>query len=469
MTNIENNNNAMNETVNTNYTAITTTLSVPEVPSYFNPPALQNQSNCVTTGQLLQYPEFPDANKLPDGKLIPLNTMNNLKALLVFLGIDYEYDVILKNTTLKIDALKQGTDDMINSQFAYIRSQCVIYGLSINTVDTYLLALIDQSSSNPLMDMVKSTEWDGEDRITQVSDCFVTNDEGFYVKHVTAMWLIQCVAAWDYLENCPNEDALPRFESVLVLVGEQGLSKTKFYEGLLPKDYRKYITTGTHLDTHNKDSIKLAITAGITELGELDSTFTKDIGSLKAFMSKPIDRMRLPYARSEIEYKRRTSFGASVNASDFLVDRSGNRRFLPTQLEDILEEKFQNIDKYQLFSQVYHEYTNGKRWWIDKKLDKEVYDYLNQKHTEHLTVSAEDEIVEKVIINTLNSDKHPIFKLEWKSATDIARFYGFPITKRAGISSIKKQLINAKIERKGSNFKVFLMDETISIPVPISK
>ena len=469
MTKMTNNNNTMNEIVDINKTELATTLSVPVLPSYYNPSSLPSQDNDIKAEQLLHFPQYPDAEKMPDGKLIPLNTMDNLKALLDFKGISYTYDVILKNPILKIDEIKQGTDDMINSQFAYLKSLCIIYGLPSSAVDMYMIALIDQASTNPLMDMIKLLDWDGKDRITELSDCLVSNDKEFYKKFIIRQWLIQCVAAWDYLENCPNKDALARFESVLVMVGEQGLTKTKFYEGLLPKDFRKYITTGTHLDTHNKDSIKLAITAGITELGELDSTFTKDIASLKAFMSKPIDRMRLPYAKSEIEYKRRTSFGASVNASDFLVDRSGNRRFLPIQLEDILEEKYSKIDKKQLFAQIYHEYTNGKRWWIDKKLDKDVYDYLNQKHAEHLTVSAEDEIVEKVIHNTLNSDKHPIFKLEWRSATDIAKFYGFPITKRAGISSIKRQLINAKIEKKGSNFKVFLMDETISTPTPISK
>ena len=89
MTNIENN-NTMNETVDTNNTAITTTLSVPDVPSYINPPALQNQSNSIPTAQLLQFPEYPDSDILPYGKLIPLNTMGNRQALLEVLEFPFK-------------------------------------------------------------------------------------------------------------------------------------------------------------------------------------------------------------------------------------------------------------------------------------------------------------------------------------------------------------------------------------------
>lgn len=409
--------------------------------------------------EIIKFPEFIDVEQSEGGKLRPVGTMSNAKILLDFLGITYKYDCILKTADLDVKGIDKNTDDAFNSQVAKIKSEFIKYSLPVSVVDNYLSAIIDQSSYNPLQEMLRSNEWDGVDRISLLVDTLKSNDEQFYKKFIITMWLIQCVAAWDYIKECPNSDALARFESVLVLVGEQGVTKTKWFENLLPKPLRKYINTGVHLDTHNKDSVKLAITAGITELGELDSTFSKDIASLKAFMSKPVDKMRLPYARAEVEYKRRTSFGASVNDTGFLIDPTGNRRFLPIEINDIDEDLLKSIDKSQLFAQAFSLYKNGEKWWIDKKIDTEVYDYLHLKHAQHMEVSAESEIVEKVLSNTLENEE-PLVKmlpLEWKSSTEIAQFYKLPVSAKKKISFIKQALIKANIERKGSNFHVRLI------------
>jgi putative DNA primase/helicase len=128
------------------------------------------------------------------------------------------------------------------------------------------------------------------------------------------------MGVWDGVVNCPLENAKIRFENVLVFVGGQGVRKTQFFEDLLPKQFRDYVATGIHLDPSDKDSIMLAISAGITELGELDFTFAKDIARLKAFLSLKTDKFRRPYDRVEREFQRRTSFCASVNDDEFLVD-----------------------------------------------------------------------------------------------------------------------------------------------------
>lgn len=415
---------------------------------------------------------FPDF-KTVDGEIRLLNTLENLEVFLDHKGIGAQYDEILKDGILTggegMVGFTDDTDDKINTQFAKLRSECVRIGLPEKIVDAYLPAIIDSNSINPLLDMVKSKPWDGVDYMAKTRACLKTKDDPFYVKEITTNWYVQCVAAWDYARSSPIPHVLPRFENVIVYQASQGVQKTKFFEMLVPTDFRKYVTTGIHLDTTNKDSVKLAICAGIAELGEIDSTFKKEVAEIKAFLSKPKDKMRLPYAKSESDFKRRTSFCASVNAEDFLVDPTGNRRFQPISLDAIDFNAYLEIDKQQLWAQAWELYVSGHKWWIDPAIDVELYAMLNKKHSSHMVITAVDDIIERVIRDSMDANSDPLglgvpqfphaigsHGFVWKTATEIATHYKIPSTKRGVSSTIKKELQAAGIEQKGNLFKVRL-------------
>jgi len=136
-------------------------------------------------------------------------------------------------------------------------------------------------------------------------------------------------------------------DGVLVFTGPQGIGKTSAFRLLLPVP--EWFTEGVTLDLHNKDSV-IGSTGGlITELGELDATLKKDQTEIKAFLTKPKDRYRLPYAASETDVTRRTSFCATVNDDKFLKDETGSRRFFTIPLT--------HIDKKTLFS------LPAEWWW----------------------------------------------------------------------------------------------------------
>lgn len=421
---------------------------------------------------------FPDF-KYVDGEIRLLNTIDNLSIFLDYMQIDVKYDEILKEGIIRAESdfngFNKDTDDKINSQFIKIKSEAIKGGLPEKIIQ-YLPALIDSNSVNPMMEMVKSQPWDSVDRVNEVIACLKSDDIETYVKQIITLWLLQTIAAWDYIKSCPIQGALARFESVLVFVGNQGLSKTKFFEGLLPNDYRKYVKAGVHLDVHNKDSIKIAICSAICELGELNSSFLKDIGALKAFMSLSTDKFRLPYKESESNFRRRTSFCASVNDVDFLIDPTGNRRFQPICLKEIDYDRYMRIDKQQLWAQVYAMYVDGNKWWIDERVDSELYAMLNKKHDEHMMILPVDDIIEKVIADTLGlgaaviSDpmgilppkaiNNPDFTFNdyvYKTATEITTHFKLPVGKRGNLAKIKKSLLEAGIEQKGNTFKIRLI------------
>ena len=103
----------------------------------------------------------------------------------------------------------------------------------------------------------------------------------------------------------------------LVLQGKQGKGKTSFFRKLALKS--EYFGEGMSLNPDNEDSIIQALTNFILELGEIDSTFKKDISRLKAFLTTMVDEYRKPYGQTYMKYPRLTSFCGTVNNPEFLL------------------------------------------------------------------------------------------------------------------------------------------------------
>ena len=68
------------------------------------------------------------------------------------------------------------------------------------------------------------------------------------------------------------------------------------------------------------------------EFAEMDSLNKSDFSTLKAFVSRAVDRMREPYARTPGEVPRRCVFFGTVNEGGYLKDLTGARRFWPIEV-----------------------------------------------------------------------------------------------------------------------------------------
>lgn len=325
---------------------------------------------------------FPDSFINDTGALMLSATVNNLEHLLNAYGVLIEYDVVLKNEVLVFPPGTIGGESDLAAEAAVqmIRSLANLSGLSAATVD-FLPILLDRRPKNHVVDWIKEAEHDGADHITQLAGT-ITVPAGLsdVWPKILKMWLIQCVAAADGAENTPRRDALPKFESMLVLVGGQGLTKTSWLGSLVPADLKKYFADGLHLKVGNRDSEKIAVSCWIAEFGELDATFLKSaVSLLKAFLSRQIDTMRLSYAKRECSFKRRTSFAASVNSHRFLADTTGNRRFIPVEVLAVNAKH--GINLQQLWRQVWDLYLVGAQWWPDAEIELELKK-IQAAHTE---------------------------------------------------------------------------------------
>lgn len=306
----------------------------------------------------------------------PLATLENLKLLLNWYHIKCCYDVILRKTHIIYPITQALTDHTDESGIRLLQSLLIKNRIDKEAV-SLLSCIFNESAINPIVDWITGTKWDGKSRLGEFYQTIKTPNVEYAAK-MLRRWLIQCVAAADGAAHTPNKMARPKYELCLVLQGPQGTKKTSWVRRLVSSEYLAYVTDGAHLDTENKDSVKMCIASWITELGELDGTFKKDIAKLKSFFSKQVDTMRLPYAKTESHFQRRTSFCGSVNDEKFLVDSTGNRRFATLAIDEIDSEH--EIDMQQLWAEVWESlYLKGESWWLTDE-EASLRDSVNITH-----------------------------------------------------------------------------------------
>jgi predicted P-loop ATPase len=67
----------------------------------------------------------------------------------------------------------------------------------------------------------------------------------------------------------------------------------------------------------------------IIEMEEMSVARKSDADILKAFLTRRVDRVRLPYAHNAQLFPRQCVFIGTINETEYLRDSTGNRRFAP--------------------------------------------------------------------------------------------------------------------------------------------
>lgn len=352
---------------------------------------------------------------------------------LLDLGIAVRYNQLLKEIEVTGLPCYYSKENAANILPIFLRDHmkaCEYEGATVLNIEGCLNCIADRNRYNPIKEYLLSGDWDGVDRFPEIYRILgvTTYRHQTYIKK----WFIQCIAL-----GLNDEDEKPvGAEGVLVLQGEQGLAKTSFFRIMTP--FPRWFVEGAIIDMRDKDSQIKALRGWIAELGELDSTIKKEQSSLKAFVTSPEDRIRLPYARSETRSPRRTSFCGTVNPKEYLKDETGSRRFWTVPL--------QSVDKKALFSmkrdqinqlwfqtyQLYLENPNGFRM-----TDSEIRELQADNEEFEQPLPYEMEIIEKLDFAL------PVWKWEWWSAVELCNFLpGATDARKVGraLSKITKNL-----------------------------
>ena len=174
---------------------------------------------------------------------------------------------------------------------------------------------------HPILDRLNSIKWDGVQRLDRLFVRYLGAPDTELTHAITRMLfygLIQRV-------NHPGI----KFDNCLILCGGQGAGKSSLVRFLALFD--EYFTDSLKNMEQLKDAGEVIRGMWVCELAEMIATRkTKDIESIKGFLSKTSDRFRESYAVYAEDYPRQTVFIGTTNRSEFLPDDpTGNRRFFP--------------------------------------------------------------------------------------------------------------------------------------------
>jgi len=314
-------------------------------------------------------------------------------------GVAVRYDVIKKRLYIGREGIELGFSDLIGL--------ANLNGLYAQWFSDFVTEIAQENPSNPVADWTKSRPWDGKDRLKAFMATIEVDPE-FPLRFKDLLvdrWLKSAVAA------ALRDDF--RSRGVLTLQGPQGCGKTSWIARLVPTELRQeFVKLDHHLDAHNKDSVIIAVSHWITEIGELDSSFKKDIARLKGFLTNDCDKVRPPYARTAVEMRRKTVFAASVNETNFLIDPTGNNRFWTIPVVKLDYEHA--IDMQQLYAQLALEVEAGAKWWLTPEEDK-----LLEEHNARFKAVS---VIEERLLEHLEAERG---EPRYMTAIEVLRTLGF--------------------------------------------
>ena len=204
--------------------------------------------------------------------------------------------------------------------------------------------------------------WNGKDDyiLELSSSVFVRGDveEQMRFYEYLRKWLVAMVAAWvdDTVVN----------NVILVLIGPQGSYKTTWFQYLLPPPLRQYFYTKTNAGRMSRDDLLTLAQYGLVCCEELDTMRPAELNQLKAAVTMTAINERAAYAHFHEHRQHIASFCGTGNNMQFLSDPTGNRRWLPFEVESILSPRDHPFHYDGIYAQAYRLYREGFPFWFSQ-------------------------------------------------------------------------------------------------------
>ncbi|WP_306668562.1 VapE domain-containing protein [Phocaeicola sp.] len=159
---------------------------------------------------------------------------------------------------------------------------------------------------------------------------------------------------------------------ILTLIGRQGSYKTSFMQHILPPVLSEYYTTKSNSSRMTKDDLFTMTENLVINLEEIDTMPPSELNQLKAMVTQRYVDERRAYGRNKVHLPHVASFVATGNNLQFLTDDTGNRRWLPFEVEDIDSPWEADIPYEGIYSQTYALYqdVNFRYWFTDKEIQQ---------------------------------------------------------------------------------------------------
>ena len=194
-------------------------------------------------------------------------------------------------------------------------------------------------------------------------------------------WFVTMVASWmkDEVVN----------HTVLVLIGRQGIFKTTWLDHLIPPELRAYSSKLPLSGQITKDDRLRLCENAMLNIDELDAICGREMNIVKSLLTCTDVNERAAYGRLKERRVRLASFCASTNNREFLTDITGNRRWLPFEVESIQDPFYTLLPYERMYAQAKALVECGYySYWFDMEeievLEKHNEEFRAQDNEEQL-------------------------------------------------------------------------------------
>ena len=219
--------------------------------------------------------------------------------------------------------------------------------------ESAMLTVASANRCHPPRDWLNGLAWDGRARLDLwLAHCFGADDTPFC--RAAAAKILIAAARHVRQPGC-------KFDHMLILEGDQDLGKSTCLRRLAGDDW---FTDSLPASIESKDMAIALQGIWIAEFAEIEQVIRTEVEVIKAFLTKPSDRFRPPYGKSDLTFPRQCVFFGTTNSTDYLRDSSGNRRFWPIRCSRA-DVAWIIAAREQLWAEAAARETAGEAHWID--------------------------------------------------------------------------------------------------------
>lgn len=210
-----------------------------------------------------------------------------------------------------------------------IEEQCGIY--DPRKFQQGMLLCKEHFNYHPIKDVIEAEPWDGVPRIDKFLAEIMNCDDDVYSREVSRMIFYGGIMRL-YHPGC-------KFDYMPILIGEQGTCKSTIVSWLAmdTNSYKEVLTI------EGKEGAELLRNAWICEFSELLAMVrSREVESMKAYITREIDTFRPAYGKHVLDIPRHCIFIGTTNSYQFLIDKTGNRRYLPIEINTSKGQLYKN-------------------------------------------------------------------------------------------------------------------------------
>ncbi len=270
-------------------------------------------------------------------------------------------------------------------------------GLRVYLEDTYELTggqkiqdvfdtFMQETARHAVREYLEGLQWDGTKRLDTVLTDYLGAEDSEYTRKVSRKLFCAAVAR----VMVPGV----KYDYLTVLIGRQGAGKSTFCR-VMGVDW--FSDSLKVVDMRSKTGAEKLMGVWVAEIQELDGFSKVDSETVKSFLASQEDNFRPAYGRQTVHQKQQSVMIGTANKRDFLIDETGNRRFLPVDI-GIQEPKSSVFtDLKPVIGQIWAEAV--LRWRLGESIypDAEMEKQAAMQQEDHMQEDPREGMVEEFL------------------------------------------------------------------------